>query len=109
MDNTRHYKTEEDRANEVKTIDDWILNEEGEVSISFKDNKGVLHKNVKVDTLNMGTHYKGRGKGYWRSYIWNFPTEFGIVYIKPLTSRTFIIVDGKGYDIDKTKVSVTIQ
>lgn len=111
IDSGRHYVSKKDRGAEIKQMDKWLMGSDKDVYITFADDKGKLHKDVKVNAKKMQTWFNGNDDyGEWETFLWDFPTSMGHVYIKPYTSRTFLIPNGKkGKDIDKTKVVISMN
>ena len=91
VDNHRHYQTRNTREKEVILIDNWLMETDNELVITFVDDKGKLHENVSVDTDKMYTYFNGDDDfGDWHTFIWDFPTKFGHVFIHALDSRCYL-------------------
>ena len=103
------YGKESKKEKEVIQIDNALMNSTKDVYITFKDSKGIKHKNVKVDTNELYTWFDGEDNfGDWWTFIWDFPTEFGHIYIHALNGACLI---GKDiYHVKKIdKVSVQVE
>lgn len=91
VDSHRHYQTRKAREKEVISMDNWLMKTDNELVITFVDGNGKLHENVSVDTTQMYTHFNGDDDfGDWHSFIWDFPTKFGHVFIHALDSRCYL-------------------
>ena len=91
VDNHRHYQTRNTREKEVILIDNWLMETDNELVITFVDGNGKLHENVSIDTTKMCTYFNGDDDfGDWRSFVWDFPTKFGHVFIHALDSRCYL-------------------
>ena len=51
LDNHRHYQTRNTREKEVISMDNWLMETDNELVITFVDDKGKLHENVSVDKI----------------------------------------------------------
>ena len=91
VDNHRHYQTRNSREKEVISMDNWLMKTDNELVITFVDGNGKLHENVSIDTTKMCTYFNGDDDfGDWRSFVWDFPTKFGHVFIHALDSRCYL-------------------
>lgn len=107
----RHYVEYKTREKEVIQIDNALMNSTKELYISFRDINGVKHKNVKVNTNEFYTWFDGEDDfGDWRTFIWDFPTEFGHIYIRAINGDC-MIGDDRGHTkkIDNVSVQVEIR
>ena len=59
VDNHRHYQTRNSREKEVILMDNWLMETDNELVITFVDGNGKLHENVSVDTDKMYTYFNG--------------------------------------------------
>ena len=106
VDNHRHYQTRNSREKEVISMDNWLMKTDNELVITFVDGNGKLHENVSIDTTKMCTYFNGDDDfGDWRSFVWDFPTKFGHVFIHALDSRCYL--DNKLIPSRSVIVSVT--
>lgn len=107
----RHYVEYKTREKEVIQIDNALMNSTKELYVSFRDIHGVKHKNVKVNTNEFYTWFDGEDDfGDWRTFIWDFPTEFGHIYIHAINGDC-MIGDDRGHTkkIDNVSVQVEIR
>ena len=106
----RHYVEYKTREKEVIQIDNALMNSTKELYISFRDINGVKHKNVKVNTNEFYTWFDGEDDfGDWRTFIWDFPTEFGHIYIHAINGDCLMGKDINHVNrIDKVSVQVEI-
>lgn len=106
----RHYVEYKTREKEVIQIDNALMNSTKDVYITFKDSKGIKHKNVKVDTNELYTWFDGEDNfGDWWTFIWDFPTEFGHIYIHAVNGACLIGKDRNHVErIDKSSIVVEI-
>ena len=105
----RHYIKYKTREKEVIQIDNALMDSTKDLYITFSDTNGIKHKNVKVDTNEFYTWFNGEDDfGDWRTFSWDFPTEFGHIYIHALNVACLI---GKDiYHVKKIdKVSVQVE
>ena len=106
----RHYVEYKTREKEVIQIDNALMNSTKELYISFRDIQGVKHKGIKVDTNEFYTWFDGEDDfGDWRTVIWDFPTEFGHIYIHAVNGACMMGEDRDHVKrIDKECVMVEI-
>lgn len=89
-DGHRHYKIYKTRRESVLSIDNWLMNSDNKLKITFLDDNGKLHKDVPVDTSSMVTYFDGNDNyGDWRTFVWDFPTELGHIYMYGMNSKCY--------------------
>ena len=91
VDKHFHYQTRKTREKEIISIDNWLMKTENELSITFSDGNGRLHKNVPIDTSKMLTYFDGNDDfGDWKTFVWDFPTRFGHVFVHALDNKCYL-------------------